>query len=95
MNTLTVSESDLRIAAAALSAGKLVAFPTETVYGLGANAYDSQALARVFEAKRRPAFDPLIMHIADLANDANGTAIATTVNAILAALEGVGIVASS
>lgn len=66
MNTLTVSESDLRIAAAALAAGKLVAFPTETVYGLGANAYDSRALARVFEAKRRPAFDPLIVHIADL-----------------------------
>lgn len=63
---LTDSEPDLRAAAAALSEGKLVAFPTETVYGLGANAYDSRALARVFEAKRRPAFDPLIVHIASL-----------------------------
>ncbi len=66
MKMLTDSETDLRLAAAALSEGKLVAFPTETVYGLGANAYDPIALARVFEAKRRPAFDPLIVHIATL-----------------------------
>jgi L-threonylcarbamoyladenylate synthase len=66
MNILSPSDSDLSIAAAALSAGKLVAFPTETVYGLGANAYDPLALAKVFEAKRRPAFDPLIVHIASL-----------------------------
>jgi len=67
MRILSVSESDLHIAASALVAGKLVALPTETVYGLGANAYDPEALARVFEAKRRPTFDPLIVHIADLA----------------------------
>lgn len=66
MKMLSTSETDLRLAAAALREGDLVAFPTETVYGLGANAYDSRALARVFEAKRRPAFDPLIVHIADL-----------------------------
>jgi L-threonylcarbamoyladenylate synthase len=41
----------------------LVAFPTETVYGLGANAFDPLAVARIFEAKRRPSFDPLIVHI--------------------------------
>lgn len=64
---LTIAEPDLRIAADALNAGKLVALPTETVYGLGANAYDAAALARVFAAKRRPAFDPLIIHIADTA----------------------------
>jgi L-threonylcarbamoyladenylate synthase len=55
----------LRRAAAALRAGGLVAFPTETVYGLGARAHDPAALARIFEAKRRPFFDPLILHVAD------------------------------
>jgi L-threonylcarbamoyladenylate synthase len=45
--------------------GSLVAFPTETVYGLGANAFDAGAVARVFEVKARPAFDPLIVHVAD------------------------------
>src|SRR3990172_302230 len=51
-------------AAALLRAGELVAFPTETVYGLGADALDPLAVARVFEAKDRPSFDPLIVHIA-------------------------------
>ena len=55
-------------AAAIIRAGGLVAFPTETVYGLGANAFDAPALARVFEAKGRPTFDPLIVHIADRAD---------------------------
>ncbi len=45
--------------------GRLVAFPTETVYGLGAHALDAGAVARVFEAKQRPAFDPLIVHLDD------------------------------
>jgi L-threonylcarbamoyladenylate synthase len=53
-------------AAAALRAGQLVAFPTETVYGLGANAVDAQAVERIFVAKGRPTSDPLIVHIADL-----------------------------
>ena len=53
-------------AAARLKQGELVAFPTETVYGLGANALDPLAVARVFEAKQRPSFDPLIVHVADL-----------------------------
>jgi len=52
-------------AAAVLRSGGLVAFPTETVYGLGANALDARAVARVFEAKARPSFDPLITHLAD------------------------------
>jgi L-threonylcarbamoyladenylate synthase len=46
--------------------GKLVAFPTETVYGLGANALNPLAVARIFELKQRPTFDPLIVHIASL-----------------------------
>src|SRR6202047_4414818 len=47
-------------------AGGLVAFPTETVYGLGADATDPAAVARLYEAKGRPAFNPLIAHIASL-----------------------------
>lgn len=51
-------------AAQVIRAGGLVAFPTETVYGLGANALDADALNRIYAAKRRPASDPLIAHIA-------------------------------
>lgn len=50
-------------AAGLIRAGKLVAFPTETVYGLGANALDPAAVARIFEAKQRPATSPLIVHV--------------------------------
>jgi L-threonylcarbamoyladenylate synthase len=52
-------------AARAIRTGRLVAFPTETVYGLGANALDAAAVERIFAAKGRPATDPLIVHIAD------------------------------
>ena len=55
-------------AAALLAAGELVAFPTETVYGLGARADDDAAVARIFEAKGRPANHPLIVHVADAAD---------------------------
>ncbi len=48
-----------------LRSGAVVAFPTETVYGLGASAFDARAVARIFEIKGRPAFDPLIVHVAD------------------------------
>ena len=51
-------------AAAILRAGGLVALPTETVYGLGANALDADAVARIFAAKQRPAWDPVIVHVA-------------------------------
>lgn len=53
-------------AAQAIRAGQLVAFPTETVYGLGANALDPAAVARIFDAKGRPATDPLIVHLAHI-----------------------------
>src|SRR4030042_749767 len=46
-----------------LTAGEVVAFPTETVYGLGADALNPYAVAKIFEAKNRPHFDPLIVHI--------------------------------
>ncbi len=57
----------MREAAACLRAGGLAVFPTETVYGLGAVFHNERALARIFEIKNRPRFDPLIVHIADLA----------------------------
>ncbi len=59
------TSEELAAAAAALRRGEVVAFPTETVYGLGASALDALAVARVFELKARPRFDPLIVHIAD------------------------------
>lgn len=52
-------------AIAALRAGKLIGLPTETVYGLAGNALDPTVVARIFEAKQRPTFDPLIIHCAD------------------------------
>ena len=55
--------TDVVHAAALLRDGKLVAFATETVYGLGANALDERAVAKVFKAKNRPRFDPLILHV--------------------------------
>jgi L-threonylcarbamoyladenylate synthase len=54
-------------AAAVLRAGGLVAFPTETVYGLGANALDANAVQRIYDAKGRPAINPLIVHVAGVA----------------------------
>jgi L-threonylcarbamoyladenylate synthase len=59
------SMASLRQAAELLRGGGTVAFPTETVYGLGANALDPRAVASIFKAKRRPAWDPLIVHIVD------------------------------
>jgi L-threonylcarbamoyladenylate synthase len=55
---------NIQEAAAALRAGMLVGIPTETVYGLAANALDERAVAGIFEAKKRPSFDPLIVHLA-------------------------------
>jgi L-threonylcarbamoyladenylate synthase len=53
---------DIELTAKLLKEGKLVAIPTETVYGLAANALDAQAVIKIFEAKNRPTFDPLIVH---------------------------------
>lgn len=57
--------TDIGAAARLLESGNLVAFPTETVYGLGADALNPTAVAAIFAAKQRPAFDPLIVHIAE------------------------------
>lgn len=66
MNTkiLTTNDKDIRQAADIINRGGLVAFPTETVYGLGANALDADAVARIYEAKGRPSDNPMIVHIA-------------------------------
>lgn len=63
---LAADAAGIAEAAGALRAGRLVAFPTETVYGLGALATDDGAVARVFEAKGRPAINPLIIHFAEV-----------------------------
>jgi L-threonylcarbamoyladenylate synthase len=63
MGIIQPTPESIQQAAAEIRTGGLVAFPTETVYGLGANAFDARAVARVFEVKRRPSFDPLIVHI--------------------------------
>lgn len=59
------SQTDIEAAAQALREGRLVAFPTETVYGLGADATNDHAVAMVYAVKGRPAFNPLITHVAD------------------------------
>ncbi|HEY3948421.1 L-threonylcarbamoyladenylate synthase [Phenylobacterium sp.] len=64
---MTPTPHQIEEAAAALRAGGLVILPTETVYGLAADAGDARAVARVYEAKGRPSFNPLIAHVADLA----------------------------
>lgn len=76
---MTLITTDVAVAAEALRKGELVAFPTETVYGLGADALDDLAVARVYEVKGRPSFNPLIVHVeaVDQAlrlGDFNGTA---------------------
>lgn len=65
-NSAGEEKEALRVAAEFLQKGELVAFPTETVYGLGANALDRGAVERIFRVKDRPAGNPLIVHLADL-----------------------------
>jgi L-threonylcarbamoyladenylate synthase len=60
---LAADAAGLAQAAAILRRGGLVAFPTETVYGLGADATDAEAVARIYAAKERPSFNPLIAHV--------------------------------
>ncbi|KAE8226196.1 hypothetical protein CF319_g1174 [Tilletia indica] len=64
--TSSQTNESLDRCAAHLQAGELVAFPTETVYGLGANALDPSAIRKIYAAKRRPADNPLIVHVSDL-----------------------------
>lgn len=66
MNIYANNIKNIEKAAEVIKNGGLVAFPTDTVYGLGANVYDAKAVANIFAAKGRPSFDPLISHIADI-----------------------------
>src|SRR4249920_3824536 len=68
MKTPILPAGEAAVAAAARALGEcgLVAFPTETVYGLGADATNAAAIARLYEAKGRPSFNPLIAHVRDL-----------------------------
>jgi len=61
---LNTTNEDLKVAAKIIREGGLVAFPTETVYGLGANALDASAVSKVYQAKGRPSDNPMIVHIA-------------------------------
>jgi len=63
---LKSNEQSIKKAAEIIKKGGLVIFPTETVYGLGADAFNEKAVAKIFEVKKRPKFDPIIVHIADI-----------------------------
>ncbi|MCM8778828.1 MAG: L-threonylcarbamoyladenylate synthase [Candidatus Omnitrophica bacterium] len=65
INSQKIEPSKIKKAAAVIKKGGLVAFPTETVYGLGADAFNPQAVAKIFAVKKRPLNDPLIVHIAE------------------------------
>ena len=67
MPIVPATADTIKEAARALARGDIVAFPTETVYGLGANALDGSAVAKIFAAKERPRFNPLIVHVPGLA----------------------------
>lgn len=67
MNIRSITDQTISKAAAVIRRGGLVAFPTETVYGLGADAFNRNAIARLFEVKERPFFDPLIVHLSSIA----------------------------
>lgn len=85
MNTAEAGAA-LDEAARILRTGGLAAFPTETVYGLGANALDAEAVARIFAAKQRPSWDPVIVHISDLEQiDGLVEAIPAAARALMAA----------
>ncbi len=62
----TDTNKAIEAASAMLASGGLVAVPTETVYGLAADATNGEAVAKIFAAKERPAFNPLICHVADI-----------------------------
>ncbi|MCB9249853.1 MAG: threonylcarbamoyl-AMP synthase [Ignavibacteriales bacterium] len=66
MKLLEATTENINSAVQVLKDGGLVAFPTETVYGIGANGFDPIAVAKIFEVKKRPAFNPLILHISSI-----------------------------
>ena len=86
IDPLAPEAATIEHAAGLIRSGELVVFPTETVYGLGANALQPQAVERIFAAKGRPLSDPLIMHIADESDlSALTTSVSATVQRLIAA----------
>ena len=85
---IKADKEGLELASAAISQGQLIAFPTETVYGLGANALDANAVLSIFEAKGRPLSDPLIVHVADIASAMNLVSIDTKTEQVFRILAG-------
>ena len=85
MPLLPATEDSIGRAAEALATGGLVAFPTETVYGLGADAREANAVAKIFAAKDRPQFNPLIVHVPDLATAESLAAFGAEARALAAA----------
>ena len=67
MTEILTGKEGIERAAELIRKGEVVVFPTETVYGLGANAFDKNAVRKIFEVKGRPMDNPLIVHIADIA----------------------------
>ena len=82
---LSANDAGLSLSSLILGRGGLVAFPTETVYGLGADARDDAAVARIFAAKGRPSFNPLIVHVACRADATEFAQFSDTANALAAA----------
>lgn len=78
MTITPASKQAIRGAAEALARGEIVAFPTETVYGLGANALNAAAVAKIFSAKQRPRFNPLIVHVLGLDDAADYAVVNAT-----------------
>jgi L-threonylcarbamoyladenylate synthase len=85
MPVVPATQEAIRLAADALARGDIVVFPTETVYGLGASALDARAIAKVFAAKERPRFNPLIVHVPSVAEAERYAAVNDTARMLAAA----------
>lgn len=85
MPIVVANKESISRAAQALARGEIVAFPTETVYGLGANALDASAIAKVFAAKERPRFNPLIVHVLGLEEAESYAAVNDTARKLIRA----------
>lgn len=85
MPIVAATKESINRAAQALARGEIVAFPTETVYGLGANALDAPAIAKVFAAKDRPRFNPLIVHVLGLEEAESYAAVNDTARKLIRA----------
>ena len=88
MPIAVANKGSISCAAQALARGEIVAFPTETVYGLGANALDASAIAKAFAAKDAPVFNPLIVHVLGLEEAESYAAVNDTARKLMRAFWG-------